>query len=598
MGENTAKSPLVKELSDYYPKIDQLIEKFSLRFTRYAKSNNPDEFKINILNLFSENLENNDGILNDKENKEDLYFYFTEQFQKYLDKNNIKLQIPGMKANNMSPTASAKQESKSSNYENLVKNFDVYDKEYTWSDFILEWHEQRLTEENMSEKLNKLLTDLSKVYRYSLSGRKWLSVTKSYNEYNVLEKSDNSHVYFYQFIGLKSVKITLEDLCFKYFRETRIFTGPVVFNPELPIETKKIFNLWRGYKAKKLEKYDINAVQFIIDHVRLLVKTEEAVIWILSWLAWIIKYPGKKTGKCLIMISGQGTGKSFIGELMCEYVIGFQHSYTSGFDKIVQRFNSCKEAKTFIDIEEMQVEHSTQKQVFGTLKAIITSKTQAIENKNIDATQYRDYTNIYASANHQDNPIHVEGDDRRFCIPDIVSKDQLPGKDYYKGIFNKLSSSVGDQFYTFLLNYNEIDVSTHENIPESYTKKELIQYSYPTSLVFIDLILSPKFKLKNYGHFGLLYTLELKQKDPENGYWINKEDFYQLYISWLRGETADKRHVFWKNVGPSIRELQKKPPSRFEKMRLPIHCNKWMAELISRCKETEEVKKAEEPPDI
>jgi hypothetical protein len=73
---------------------------------------------------------------------------------------------------------------------------------------------------------------------------------------------------------------------------------------------------------------------------------ENQITWIKNWLAYTLKYPGDKQQIALVMLGGQGTGKTFFGQIFLNALFGSLHSLANskvlsgdfGVEPVIDKF--------------------------------------------------------------------------------------------------------------------------------------------------------------------------------------------------------------------------------------------------------------------
>ena len=138
-----------------------------------------------------------------------------------------------------------------------------------------------------------------------------------------------------------------------------------------------------------------------------------AMDWFLRWLAYPIQHPGVKLKTAVLVYSRhQGTGKSFIGDIM-RGIYGQEHSVAISNTELTQPFNTWAKDKQFIQANE--VLGNDNRSHANTLKNLITDTTIPINDKNIPLYFLNNCTQFYFTTNHLDG-IAIEGTDRRFFV--------------------------------------------------------------------------------------------------------------------------------------------------------------------------------------
>lgn len=134
---------------------------------------------------------------------------------------------------------------------------------------------------------------------------------------------------------------------------------------------------------------------------------------LLSWMAALVQFKGKKFLWSPVIQGTNGNGKSTIGEVL-SYAIGDRYSWTPEAESITKQFNPFLGNRIFINVEEIHMFERLE--MLEKLKNYITGKKVEIEKKGIDAGMNRDYcANWFFCTNHRD-AIIKDKNDRRFAI--------------------------------------------------------------------------------------------------------------------------------------------------------------------------------------
>ncbi len=181
------------------------------------------------------------------------------------------------------------------------------------------------------------------------------------------------------------------------------------------------YNMWKGW-AVEPEPGDIEPFLQLFDHV-FDGADEEFKHWVMQWFAYPFQYPGTKLYTALLVIGAeQGTGKSFIGEIVGgiygDYTPetgrqGYMHSTNLRDDMFKSSFNGALGDKCFIRVEE--VTGSDAYAEANKVKNMITQKTILINRKGIEAENRIDRLNYYITSNYI-RAAKIETGDRRFAV--------------------------------------------------------------------------------------------------------------------------------------------------------------------------------------
>ena len=140
--------------------------------------------------------------------------------------------------------------------------------------------------------------------------------------------------------------------------------------------------------------------------------------YVLDWFAWKVRNPLEKPGTNLVLIGGQGTGKSTLGKMLCDifgpdYAIHVTHE-----SHLLGRFNGHQEGKLVMFADEAIFGRNPA--VAGVYKGLTTEETMLIERKGVDARRVRNRLAIIVASNTL-SAVPVEPGDRRATVLEVSS---------------------------------------------------------------------------------------------------------------------------------------------------------------------------------
>lgn len=262
-----------------------------------------------------------------------------------------------------------------------------------------------------------------------------------------------------------------------------------------------------------------------LDLLRRLLPNERDRTILLSWMAALVQYQGKKFLWSPVLQGTKGNGKSTIGEVL-SYAIGDRYSWTPEAESITKQFNPFLGNRIFINVEEI---HMFEKmEMLEKLKNYITGRKVEIEKKGIDAGMNRDYcANWFFCTNHKD-AIIKEKDDRRFSIfytaqqsREDMERDGMLTDNYFPRLWHWLEAEGFAIMRHYLLNYRISDEFNPATVcmiaPRTSSTEEAVAASYGVAEQYIiDAIESdvPGFRggwLSSWAVTQLLQTNGLKR---------------------------------------------------------------------------------------
>jgi hypothetical protein len=195
----------------------------------------------------------------------------------------------------------------------------------------------------------------------------------------------------------------------------RQYAGVEFFpNPDDAAGTPHYLNLWRGFSVEPSSQGTYKTFR---DHVfnNICNSDPELFQFVFGWCAQVIQHPREKPGTAIVLRGQMGAGKSKLGE-----VIGsLMPSHYRQVDEaryITGNFNQHMAACLILQADEAV--WAGDKAAEGRLKGLITSETQMIESKNIDAVPMKNYVRILMTSN-EDWVVPAGKDERRFCVLDV-----------------------------------------------------------------------------------------------------------------------------------------------------------------------------------
>ena len=274
----------------------------------------------------------------------------------------------------------------------------------------------------------------------------------------------------------KNQKDNIVYFCDEWLRDStrRSYKG-IIFDPQCNNTTH--FNLFTGFKFKNYKNIDTSVnthhIHKLLKHVLLL-----GYDYLLDWMAFILQNK-KKTNNCVILYSNNhGVGKNLIVSLLCKLIDG--KKYTSKIDSIndfEKDFNSDRENKFLIYGDEIIAK---SKDIYNTLKNVITQDEILINKKGIDAYKVKDLCNYIFTTNHY-APIKIEQNDRRMSIIEC-NEDKMIETDYTLFVEQIKDDNILKLFFDELMARKIPNVMT---CFESDSKKDIQNLYIPSVIKYI-----------------------------------------------------------------------------------------------------------------
>lgn len=212
-----------------------------------------------------------------------------------------------------------------------------------------------------------------------------------------------------------------------------------------------VLSLFTGFTFPKRDEVNINKICLFLSHIKNIIANDNEVLYkyILSWIAFIVQNPGKKTNTCLIILGEEGTGKTMFTTVICKLFGNYALSNIASIDDVVGQFNSVTENKMIVVLNEVNAAENTanKKAIHNKLKTLITEDINIINRKGIDQYEAENVSN-YIICSNEFNPILISENDRRYVVTEVsngVKKNTI----YFRNLFN----SFDGEFYINLYNY-------------------------------------------------------------------------------------------------------------------------------------------------
>lgn len=311
---------------------------------------------------------------------------------------------------------------------------------------------------------------------------------KSNKKSNLIEiKSENPE------IKLEKSEIMVKPLTFwikNYFFNSINKFDNIVCSPADDQISERDFNTWSGFKAKRLSKYDVSEIEFILNHIKSVwANHDEAYFhYIKSWFHRIFTDPGNKSKVALVLRSEkQQIGKGIIISGFLAPLVFGEHMAVAdaGLDFLTGKFNHVLMNKVLVSADELSsLGDDGYHAVFDVMKSRITEDKIMIEIKGIDKFSVRDYMNFIMCTNNS-YTLKIEKDDARYAVFDC-SNEYAGNYSYFATLKSHFNARTADIFFSYISDMTDaVDVRM---IPETQLKIDMKLNSMTTPLKFIDSI--------------------------------------------------------------------------------------------------------------
>jgi len=270
----------------------------------------------------------------------------------------------------------------------------------------------------------------------------------------------------------------------------------------------------------------------------------------LDHIADIIQDPQNIKGTAHLFISKQGCGKGTLTKFM-ERLIGISNVVVlkDPDTYFKTNFNTSSTNKLLKVFEELGVGGGAY-QNYNKLKGEITSDSERVEPKGINAYDIRHCARYWFYTNHELGSMYIEGDDRRYTIHNIKNK-YANNYEYFKDILKEINN---DDFIYSAFQFFANRQYEKKNVLTSYnTKHKLKQkiHNLPVAINFIIKYIETKYKkTTNQDNFVLMTDIkyDYKQHCYDNGTKYNFKtlitQFEKLKIKSERKQINGKRSMY------------------------------------------------------
>ena len=311
----------------------------------------------------------------------------------------------------------------------------------------------------------------------------------------------------------------------------------LVFLPGTNISSSDVYNTWDGFPIEARK----GSCKLYLNHVKdnICQGNLEHYEYILDWMADLVQYPARRTGIAVVVRGKQGTGKSLFGKVLLK-LFGQYGLHLTKSDTITSNFNSSLESKVLVLADEAF--WAGDKDITGTLKAMITEDSIRIERKGMDAQMQPNYLHLIITSNNQ-YVVPAEIGERRFFVLEC-GNGSMQNHMYFLTLMEELDNGGYEALLHFLQN-RDISQKNIKKMPDSAALLQQQSRSFSDTEEFIrDMLYSA-----NFLDMERLLKLNLSTEAwPE---YIVVSDMYTIFKTWCASFSkryVDKLFAFDKNV--------------------------------------------------
>lgn len=282
-------------------------------------------------------------------------------------------------------------------------------------------------------------------------------------------------------VPISALRFAIAD-CFDQWMKSHlrqdIDVGNLVFDPSQQADPDTTINTFRGLPLRVHRRDDrCKAILELVEH--LCNDDGEIIDWLLKWLAYPLQHVGAKLASAVLMHSHiQGSGKSLLFEEVVKPMYG-EYGSTLGQHQLESQYTDWRSQLLFGLFEEVFSRDQKYSHT-GTLKQMVTGKTQRIEKKFVSSWEEANHMNgVFLSNELQ--PFPIEPTDRRWLV--IWPRKKMP-PDLKARVLADLADGGMEAFYSFLMGYPLRGFGTHTEPPVTAAKERIIEFGLPAWDVF------------------------------------------------------------------------------------------------------------------
>jgi len=274
----------------------------------------------------------------------------------------------------------------------------------------------------------------------------------------------------------------------------------IIFNPKPSASSQNDLNLYQGLKITiedcESELSNINykeRIKPILSHIYEVWcnSDDEVYHYVIRWIAHATLRPWVKLGTALVLVGGEGCGKSMVVDAIGK-VFGSHYLHIMDMEDMLGKFCSILEDKLLVFADEAF--WGGCKSLAGKLKGMITEEQIRCEHKGFDTYYVDNYTNYIIASNNSHAVPAGENARRWVCLG--CSNRYQGNNDYFK---NLRSSLYDDNMLGVkcLLLYFQKEIEFGEWVPQRVPVTNLLRAqkanSYDSIELFWDAALNRKY---------------------------------------------------------------------------------------------------------
>jgi len=296
------------------------------------------------------------------------------------------------------------------------------------------------------------------------------------SDLQLLSRKELFDLYENFFVGTDQfVKLWLKDPTIRTY-ERFDFLPPPLKCPD------GVLNTWSGFAAEGMNESYKGKPNMFVEHLRKLFGKNSQ--YVLKWLANIIQKPGYHTTVALVVVGGQGTGKTTTFELFMKKILGSKYfgQTNNPENDLFSRFGFLKDSKILVVVDDFNV--GTIKMNADPFKSYITGETIPFESKGKMSIELLNCANFVLTTNKHD-PVKLDADDRRYAVLEV--SERLKGDHaYFSKLYRYLDNSDNIRsIYDLLMDIDISKTNFQAERPMTELYQEIKSMSIDKELLFL-----------------------------------------------------------------------------------------------------------------
>lgn len=316
------------------------------------------------------------------------------------------------------------------------------------------WNDPNESSKNKKEEFNQqslenIQSDFSlinignKISVVDMKAHKERVGQNSAGKLHILNRSDGTLIIKRQIVG-NFPESDYEDVTRTFFIDpnTTIYYG-VEFHPRKT--TPKHLNLWLGPTVKPAVGSWLTIKSFLLSVI--CNGDQNALDYLLSYLAHALQMPEDKPGVSIVMLGGQGTGKGTLGRIL-QNIWSSTYLQVSNMNSVTGNFNAVLECAFIVFLDEALFVGDRRSS--DALKSLTTEPVILINEKHQPSRQINSLHRLFAATN-ADHWKHTDKDDRRDFVLRVSEKEK-GNHSYWNTLYQAIDNGEVEALVHDLLN--------------------------------------------------------------------------------------------------------------------------------------------------